>query len=429
MKKELFFSLLLYSTLSLSAGTLMQGFYWGVPNGLWYTLDTQLPDIKKSGITALWVPPPYKGDAGASSMGYDPYDLYDFGEYNQRGTVATRFGTKKEFQKLINDAHNLGIQVYMDTVLNHMDGGSPDTYKGQTVYTTFKYPHHKWERSKQDFDLDQKMKNTYPWCYAFGTKVDYDTKYNHDELMKWNNFVVDNYHIDGFRFDVGYCIPDNVIVDFMNQRNDKFAVAEIWDSNISYLRSFIPRYEGKVHIFDFNLFYTLKDMTYGNGYFDMRRLVNAGLVGVEPRYTVTFVDNHDLNRESPMNEKEKPLAYAYILTGDGYPTIFYKDWLNPDIRKELDYLIPFHNEHAHGPINVLYSNEDIYSIARDDFIFILNDNKATGKDIGNVQTPFKSAKLVNERDNITVYTNKDGYVINYKLWSPANGYSIWKVTN
>ena len=32
------------------------------------------------------------------SMGYDPYDYYDLGEFDQKGGIPTWFGTRKELE-------------------------------------------------------------------------------------------------------------------------------------------------------------------------------------------------------------------------------------------------------------------------------------------------------------------------------------------
>jgi alpha-amylase len=45
-------------------------------------------------------------------MGYDPTDYFDFGNYNQNGTIETRFGSKTELVNLITKAHTENIQVY-----------------------------------------------------------------------------------------------------------------------------------------------------------------------------------------------------------------------------------------------------------------------------------------------------------------------------
>ena len=67
------------------------------------------------------VPPAYKG-ASSSDVGYGAYDLYDLGEFNQKGTIRTKYGTKAQLQSAIISAHNTGLQVYGDVVLNHKTG-------------------------------------------------------------------------------------------------------------------------------------------------------------------------------------------------------------------------------------------------------------------------------------------------------------------
>jgi alpha-amylase len=64
-----------------------------------------------------------KAQNGPFSMGYDPTDYFDFGNYNQNGTIETRFGSKTELVNLITKAHTENIQVYADIVLNHNSGG------------------------------------------------------------------------------------------------------------------------------------------------------------------------------------------------------------------------------------------------------------------------------------------------------------------
>ena len=48
-----------------------------------------------------------------------------------------------------------------------------------------------------------------------------------------------------------------------------------------------------------------------------------------PSQAVTFVDNHDTIRD-PNNaiNNDKLLAYSFILTHEGYPSVFWMDWYN-----------------------------------------------------------------------------------------------------
>lgn len=106
---------------------MMQGFYWDVPvdavnkNGTWWdNLKNKSTILKNAGIKGLWVPSPAKGNFGISDMGYGIFDPYDLGNYNQKGSVETRFGSRTELEQMISTLHTDGIDVYADIVLNHL---------------------------------------------------------------------------------------------------------------------------------------------------------------------------------------------------------------------------------------------------------------------------------------------------------------------
>ena len=48
------------------------------------------------GISDVWLPPAYKSSAGSDGVGYDVYDLFDLGEFDQKGSVKTKYGTKDQ---------------------------------------------------------------------------------------------------------------------------------------------------------------------------------------------------------------------------------------------------------------------------------------------------------------------------------------------
>ena len=70
-------------------GVMMQAFYWDVPAGgnWWNTLSAKVTDWGNAGIGAIWLPPVSKAQNGPFSMGYDPTDYFDFGNFNQNGTT------------------------------------------------------------------------------------------------------------------------------------------------------------------------------------------------------------------------------------------------------------------------------------------------------------------------------------------------------
>src|SRR5690625_955968 len=99
---------------------MMQAFEWDTPadGGYYRFLKDNAKNIKKAGIDALWLPPMCKG-GGDQDVGYGIYDLWDLGEFDQKGTVRTKYGTKDELIEAIDALHKEGIKVYADVVLNH----------------------------------------------------------------------------------------------------------------------------------------------------------------------------------------------------------------------------------------------------------------------------------------------------------------------
>ena len=87
-------------------------------NVSWSDLIQKMPEIAEAGYTSLWLPPPAKGSS-SFSIGYDVFDAFDLGDKNQRGTVATHWGTKAQLLDVVQTAHQFGIRVYFDNIMNH----------------------------------------------------------------------------------------------------------------------------------------------------------------------------------------------------------------------------------------------------------------------------------------------------------------------
>lgn len=105
-------------------GVMMQYFEWNLTNDgkLWKQLKEDASHLHEIGVTAIWIPPAYKADE-QQDEGYATYDLYDLGEFEQKGTVRTKYGTKDELKEMIDELHKNKIAVYLDVVLNHKAGG------------------------------------------------------------------------------------------------------------------------------------------------------------------------------------------------------------------------------------------------------------------------------------------------------------------
>ncbi len=104
--------------------TLLQCFHWYYPTGgeLWPEVEALAPSLNEIGINMVWLPPAYKGASGGYSVGYDTYDLFDLGEFDQKGSVATKYGDKAQLLAAINALKEHNIAVLLDVVVNHKMG-------------------------------------------------------------------------------------------------------------------------------------------------------------------------------------------------------------------------------------------------------------------------------------------------------------------
>jgi alpha-amylase len=113
-------------------GVMMQYFEWNMPNDgdLWNQLKRDASHLHAIGITAVWIPPAYKA-LKQDDEGYGTYDLYDLGEFDQKETIRTKYGTKQQLQEMIDELHKNQVGVYLDAVMNHKAGADYTPTKEQ----------------------------------------------------------------------------------------------------------------------------------------------------------------------------------------------------------------------------------------------------------------------------------------------------------
>lgn len=364
-------------------GVMMQYFHWYIPpdGNLWNEFKERVKELAEVGITSVWLPPAYKGTAGGYDVGYGVYDMFDLGEFDQKGSVRTKYGTKEEYIAAIKAAKEAGIRVYADVVLNHKLGAdAPEEVEAtpynpedrnqpigemQTikVWTHFNFPGrqgkysdmewHWWHFDAVDYNVYNEGENAVylfkdksfddnvdlekgAFDYLMGCDLDMEHPEVRDELKRWGEWYVDTTEVDGFRFDAVKHVKAGFFPEWLDHcrkhaGRDLFAVGEYWSYEIEALHHFISVTGGDVTLFDAPLHYNFSvASTEGNDY-DMRQIFDNTLVQQQPALAVTLVDNHDSQPlqalESVVEGWFKPLAYALILLRqDGYPCIFYADY-------------------------------------------------------------------------------------------------------
>ncbi|WP_343610048.1 alpha-amylase [Chryseobacterium oranimense] len=408
-------------------GVLMQGFYWDVPEGgnWWNTVKDKLTAWSDSGISAVWLPPASKAQNGAYSMGYDPTDYYDFGNFNQNGSVETRFGSRAELEALITKAHAENMQVYADIVINHNSGGQSQAnpYTGTNTWTDFSgVASGKFLRSYNDFYKNSYGNNDEG---SFGGFPDlcHANPYVQDWLWGRDDSVGKYYKnvmkFDGWRFDYVKGFGPWVVNNW-NSNVGGFSVGELWDSNVNTLEWWANNANSSV--FDFAAYYKM-DEAFDNG--NLNVLNDDMMWKRNPYKAVTFVANHDTD----IIYNKMP-AYAYILTHEGYPTIFYRDyeeWLN---KERLNNLIWIHNNKATGTTSILYTDNDEYIARRNGYngnpgLVVYINNSSSWQERW-IETNWSSQQIKDFTGNSSWYptTQGDKWV---KIQAPPNSYSIWSL--
>jgi len=78
-------------------------------------------------------------------------------------------------------------------------------------------------------------------------------------------------------------------------------------------------------------------------------------------------ENHDTDRSEPITQN-KMLAYAYILTAEGYPCVFYKDYSTDQfchgLKSHIDKLLFVHEHLAEGATLQRFKDFDVFAYER-----------------------------------------------------------------
>ncbi len=456
-------------TIPAQAGVLMQGFYKDVPSPAagtaaapwwWDNLAGKANEMKLAGFTAVWIPPVLKGASGGYSNGYDPNDDYDLGSKNGRSSFPTRYGTREQLERSVATMRANGLDVYVDMVLNHRSGDDGN-YGFQYLNAYGIFGQGRFQKGFYDFHpnvpLDPNVPND---DSQFGRDVAHingarpagaSVSYMFDGLEKAGDWVTKALDIQGYRLDYVKGISTDFLRPWLNYgaMAGKFAVGEYYDANLGAVNGWIQNgMQSRASAFDFPLREELKNMCNAGGFYDMSRLDHAGLAGTNPDNAVTFVENHDTDGASPITQN-KMLAYAYILTSEGYPCVFYKDWATDgyNLKARINNLVWIHEKLAGGATQQRWKDGDVFAYERlggSHLLVGLNDNGGNDRVI-TVDTGFGANVQLhdftgnepdvftdgNGRMTITIPkdTNGNGYVAYSRLFTgdgtfPAPQYSV-----
>jgi alpha-amylase len=369
--------------MSSENGVLFQGFHWYLPATAqhWNELAASAPDLAAAGFTAVWFPPCMKGRWGLNDVGYSPYDLFDLGEFDQKGSIPTKYGTRAELLAAIRAVQGAGMQAYGDVVHNHLDGADETEHlwvqeverddRNQTVgdwfqmtaWTRFKfaaranaYSSFQWywwcfdalnyNADTGSVDRIYRLKNKGfstevshehgNYEYLLANDIDMGEEFVRGELLYWGRWFLEATGYDGFRLDAVKHIRSSWFRDWLGDLRshfgrELFSVGEYWSDDVARLRDYLSDSGGVCSLFDVPLHMNFSRASQSGSGYDMRTLLDGTLVREQPLKAVTFVENHDTvpcqSLMSPVEPWFKPHAYALILLrAEGYPCVFHADY-------------------------------------------------------------------------------------------------------
>ncbi len=228
-------------------------------------IPTGLDHIKSLGITHIHLLPVYDygfTDEGRRNpqfnWGYDPVNFnVPEGSYSSdpyHGEVRVR-----EFKQMVKSLHDNGISVVMDVVYNHVFDGEGFCFN-QIVpgYFSRVSPNGTWSNGSccgNDTASERSMVRKY--------------------IIDSVNFWADEYHIDGFRFDLVGLIDVNTIQDIMEtvhqKRPDVIFYGEGWTMNTQLTKPDVPlAVQGNSHMLPGFAFFsdTIRDTLRGSVFYN-----------------------------------------------------------------------------------------------------------------------------------------------------------------
>lgn len=334
-------------------GVMLQGFYWDSYNDTkWTNLTSQADELSKY-FSLIWVP-----QSGwcksTTNMGY--YPVYWF---NQKSA----FGSEEDLRTMISTFKKMGTGIIADVVINHKNGVSKwcdfanETVKGKNTGKTYSVT---WDNTGYRQICNNDEANTATKSEAKGKikgaadtglgekskdgggcrDLDHTNDTTQKNIKTYEDFLLNEMGYKGFRYDFVKGYDPKYIKMYNDASKPEFSVGEYWQGTVTDtkekesdhpfggVKDWVDATGRTSAAFDFPMKYLIKD-AFGGNWKELANYDTRTLVGIEPQYAVTFIDNHDTGEP---HDNPNPLranveaANAYILAMPGTPCIWISHW-------------------------------------------------------------------------------------------------------
>lgn len=310
------------------------GDFQGIIEKLDYLNDGDPETDTDLGITGLWLMPMM---ASPSYHGYDVTDYY---------ATQPDYGTMEDFEALLDAAHERGVKIIIDFVMNHSSSQHPwfqQSTDPQSEYRDW----YIWR--------EEDPGNLGPWgqpiWHAWAEEYYYglfwsgmpDLNYSHPpvkaEMFDIAEFWLDK-GVDGFRLDaVKYLDEDGTILEntpetfqlledfhdlYKGVNPDALTVGEVW-SNTASVVPYVQ--DDRLDIcFEFSLAYGIIGAVHGQSSGPLQETIAEIQRSYPKLQYATFLTNHDIDRiysQMGQNLPKMKQAATLYMTLPGVPFIYY----------------------------------------------------------------------------------------------------------
>jgi len=284
------------------------------PRGKFHHVTEKLDYLCDLGINAIELMP-IKEYPGDYSWGYNPRHYF---------APESSYGSTKELKELIDECHGRGIRVIIDGVYNHSESSAPLTQIDHDYwyYHEPKNPEENWGPEFNYEHYDDNL-DTYPARRFIGDSI---------------KFWIEEYHIDGVRYDAAKYVDNYDFMKWIVEESKKSAGAKPFYSVAEYIPETpaITNLEGPMDgCWQDTFYHTVKGHITGET-FDLEALKKVidpkrrGFMGLTN--IVNFLTNHDHNHvmadlgdRGIFDEqafRRRKLGAVLVMTAVGIPMIW-----------------------------------------------------------------------------------------------------------
>lgn len=309
------------------------GDFNGITEKLDYLNDGDPNTNSDLGINAIWLMPIN------TSPSYHGYDVINY--FN----VNPEYGTFEDFKRLLSEAHERGIKIIIDLVLNHTSSENPYFVSASNSVDS---PYRDWyiwsDTSNGDHWYSSGNGGTPQYYYAYFSAqmpdLNYRTPEVTEKMKKVVSFWINDVGVDGFRVDAAkHLIEEDKRLENTQATHDWFTDFYRYYKNLNSNAYVVGEVSGSdakaTELYDDDQMDMIFNFEIASGFVNS---ANGGAIsGVgsaisfiqedSPDWNfATFLTNHDQNRVMNTlsgNVNKAKVAAALLLTSPGTPFIYY----------------------------------------------------------------------------------------------------------